>query len=304
MKVNLFGIGSAKCGTTTLFDTLDRHPQVCGSRPKEANFFAHSKNFAKGYQWYHNACFSHYSGQKYALDVTPNYSGIDFQVAAKRLYDYNPKAKLIYIIRDPVEKLRSGWAMCYRNYVSKTSSDNPAVKWAQFGFSAWVGQQWASGHIKSLYYGSIINHYLKYFRRESIYICTLERLSICYQEEFLKLLDFLELSLSDIDLSLEIKSNSKRLKIGRLAGLAFLLDRSPFKSLPKAAQIAYNARYKWFLRDLSEPSSYLEPHLESELLKLLQQDYDRCQICLDPHVTLFKSIASKTNKGLSDLTMQ
>jgi hypothetical protein len=290
MKVNVFGIGSAKCGTTTLFDTLARHPEICGSRPKEADFFANARNYEKGYQWYHETCFSHYSGQKLSLDVTPNYSSVNFEIAAKRIYGYNPSAKLIYLIRDPFERLNSEWAMCLRDYEMRVATDNPAVEWTKLGFSRWADKLWHSGFFRQLFYGSIINCYLKYFSRDSIYITTLEELCSSYKQEFMAILDFIGATPSALDLSTSVKSNVRVNQVGRFARLAPLIENSKLSQLSKAPRIAYGLRRQWFLKDFDGSSPSLEPFMATQLMELLMDDYRECRINLGDRISHFTSL--------------
>jgi hypothetical protein len=294
MKVNLFGIGSAKCGTTTLFDILDRHPDICGSSPKEADFFASLNNFEKGYRWYHETCFFHYSGQKFLLDITPNYSGTNFQTAAKRLHSYNPEAKLIYLLRDPFERLCSEWAMCLRNYKMRVPSDNPAVEWAKLGFSAWAERLWHSGLIRPIFYGSIINCYLEYYRQDSMCITTLEALSSSFEQEMAGILDFIGLSPSCLNLSTPTKSNAGTNLVGRFAGLAPLMETGLLSKLPKARRVAHGLRREWFLRSLEASRPSMEPFIKSQLTHLLIDDYRSCHINLDRHVSQFASIKKQS----------
>ena len=43
-------IGAAKCGTTSFYDLLSRHPYVEPALEKELHYF--TKNFDKGIEWY------------------------------------------------------------------------------------------------------------------------------------------------------------------------------------------------------------------------------------------------------------
>jgi len=53
MRVDLMIIGAQKCGVSTLFSILDRHPQTNGSNPKEPHFFSLSDNWRNGLDQYH-----------------------------------------------------------------------------------------------------------------------------------------------------------------------------------------------------------------------------------------------------------
>ena len=41
-------IGAAKCGTTSVHEYLDDHPEVAMSAEKELNFFVEEKNWPRG----------------------------------------------------------------------------------------------------------------------------------------------------------------------------------------------------------------------------------------------------------------
>ena len=45
-------IGVQKAGTTSLYDVLKNHPQVCLSKKKETKFFNREQDFAKGIEYY------------------------------------------------------------------------------------------------------------------------------------------------------------------------------------------------------------------------------------------------------------
>ena len=45
-------IGAMKCGTTSLYRHLGKHPEIGLSRDKETDFFLSERNFAQGFEWY------------------------------------------------------------------------------------------------------------------------------------------------------------------------------------------------------------------------------------------------------------
>ena len=110
-KPNFIIVGSAKCGTTTLSDLLSHHPDCCFSRPKEVHFFSNDSLYDKGWNRYKNA-FSHYNGESLIGEATPNYTAIPTRAnCAERIYRFNPNMKIIYIVRNPYNKLVSSWKM-------------------------------------------------------------------------------------------------------------------------------------------------------------------------------------------------
>lgn len=96
-------IGSAKCGTTSLFHYLSQHPSIRPSKVKEVNFF--SRHWDKGSQWYEEQ----FEGDgALCLDASPSYTRRpDFEGVAERVASLGWNVKFIYSVRHPIEHVRS-----------------------------------------------------------------------------------------------------------------------------------------------------------------------------------------------------
>jgi hypothetical protein len=102
---NLIIIGAQKRATTSLHYYLGLHPQVAMAREKELNFFILERNWPKGIAWYR----SQFTGPgSIHWETSPDYTyhPVLGDVAA-RTHAVVPGAKLIYILRDPVERILS-----------------------------------------------------------------------------------------------------------------------------------------------------------------------------------------------------
>jgi hypothetical protein len=108
---NLIIIGAMKCGTSSLHYYLSLHPQIRMSRNKELNFFAAEFNWPKGLAWYR----SHFTGAaKVYGESSPVYTHYPlFGGIPERMASVVPEAKLIYLVRDPVERLLADYVHCY-----------------------------------------------------------------------------------------------------------------------------------------------------------------------------------------------
>jgi Sulfotransferase domain len=102
-------IGVARGGTTSLYEYLIDHPNILGASRKEVHFF--DTHFRRGMAWYRGQF--PYSMQKYYArriqkrdfitgEASPYY--IFHPYAAQRLADALPQAKLIVLLRNPVER--------------------------------------------------------------------------------------------------------------------------------------------------------------------------------------------------------
>lgn len=106
-KVNLFLIGVNKAGTSWLYYLLDEHPDVFMADAKELYFFGESGRSAErpqNIQEYH-AHFPTDSSHRYFGDATVMY--YRSPAVADEIAEYNPDAKLLAIVRDPIRRLLS-----------------------------------------------------------------------------------------------------------------------------------------------------------------------------------------------------
>lgn len=104
-------IGAMKCGTTSLYHYLKQHPEICMSLRTEPNFFVQEKNYHKGIAWYHSL----FQGVAKAYgERSTNYTKRhEFEGVAARMKSVLPDVKLIYLLRDPVERVISHYVHSY-----------------------------------------------------------------------------------------------------------------------------------------------------------------------------------------------
>jgi hypothetical protein len=116
-NVNLFLVGAAKSGTTTLYKLLGQHPDIFIGEKKEPHYFARdlfkpSKTYQKKICLTWDAYLRNYydhKKEKYLLDASVYY--MYFEEVAQRIYTYNPDAKIIMICREPVARFYSHYKM-------------------------------------------------------------------------------------------------------------------------------------------------------------------------------------------------
>jgi hypothetical protein len=99
---NLVVIGGLKCGTTSLHHYLNLHPEIQMSRPKELNFFVAELNWRLGADWY----ASHFqAGTPVRGESSPHYTNLPrFAGVAGRMRSLLSDARLIYMVRDPIDR--------------------------------------------------------------------------------------------------------------------------------------------------------------------------------------------------------
>jgi hypothetical protein len=95
--------GAPKAGTTSLYQYLDAHPDICMSRPKETGYFFESYDEALDGFWENH--FDHCTNPLVVGEASAG-NMLHDKVAA-RLSKHFEDARLIFVLRDPVERLYS-----------------------------------------------------------------------------------------------------------------------------------------------------------------------------------------------------
>jgi Sulfotransferase domain len=159
---NFLVIGAAKAGTTSIYHYLQAHPQVFMPETKELNFFVGDDGWPKGTSWYER----HFDAAGDALAVgeaSPNYTKYPlFPGVPERVAKLMPEARLVYLVRHPIERFRSGYLDEVRrgrqhNPIETTLASNP-------------------GYLAASKYAMQIEQYLEYFPRDQLLVVTSEDL--------------------------------------------------------------------------------------------------------------------------------
>ena len=109
MNPDFLIIGAPKAGTTALSIMLREHPDVAFSKIKEPHFFSIPNQFAMGWPWYH-ALFEHKNPGNIAGESSTSYSRIrSYPKVVRRIQRYLPAVKIIYMVRDPMARIRSAY---------------------------------------------------------------------------------------------------------------------------------------------------------------------------------------------------
>jgi hypothetical protein len=163
-------IGAQKGGTTTLFEHLRKHPRLCLPADKEAPFFNRPELYSKGV----DHLFSTYFPQPLPAGrllgtVTPQYMCI--RGCAQRLADAFPSAKLVAILRDPVERAYSHYRMAARRDQDARSFDDAIAEMLAGPDALEAGR--ASTRLGETYvawseYGRMLGDYLERVPREQL----------------------------------------------------------------------------------------------------------------------------------------
>jgi hypothetical protein len=173
-RPNLFVVGAMKSGTTTLHASLKRHPEVFMSADKEPNYFI-ATDARPEVNIFGQASdeeslgiyldlFREARGFRYAGEASTSYTRRPrLGCAAEAIHRFNPSARIIYIMRDPIERTLSHyWWDC---------------RWSQEARGPLEAIADEAQYRDCSHYAMQMRPYLERFGREQVYILTLEELS-------------------------------------------------------------------------------------------------------------------------------
>ncbi len=142
-KPNFFIPGAAKSGTTSCYSYLRQHPDVFASKNKEISYFTEYMDL--GEEWY----LSHFEGVNDETIICEASTGYMKNIlAAERIYEFNPEAKLLFMLRNPVDRAFSNYVWEIQNIGLMRKFENVFDKYL------WAGE-----------YHAHITRFLKYFDR-------------------------------------------------------------------------------------------------------------------------------------------
>lgn len=114
-RPNFLILGAPKCGTTSLCYYLAQHPDVFVPRQKEPRFF--DAEYEKGLDYYWQTYFSDWAGELAVGEGRVFLLFLPFVPA--RIRESLPDARLIAILRDPVDRAYSHW---WHRYTARNES--------------------------------------------------------------------------------------------------------------------------------------------------------------------------------------
>ena len=166
LRPNFLIPGSGRSGSTFLYSCLQQHPQIFFSTIKEPSYF--SKYYDLGEKWYLN----HFKSKKYYPIVAEASTQYFYRVkATKRMYDFNPDFKLVFIVRNPVIRAISNYNREVQMWGESRPFEDIIEKDNRYTWPA-------------MYY-THLSRYFKYFPKSQIKVLVFEKF-IKNVEKFLK----------------------------------------------------------------------------------------------------------------------
>jgi len=234
------------------------------SRVKELDYFTAELNWAKGLDWY----MSNFIGEaKIYGEASPSYTNYPFyQGVPQRMHSLVPEARLIYLVRDPLERIISHYLQSRDvGYENRPLAEalNPID----------IGNRYAA---QCRYYLQL-EQYLEFFPRSRILVVTAEDLQNHRRRTLAGIFRFLDVDDSFFSPRFFFKWNETRFKLGKTGTGLRLTHSSVMKKLDMLPFEVRGAVKKLiFLPFSSRPATpALNERIKLELIQFLQEDINK-----------------------------
>ena len=258
---NLIVIGAQKCGTSGLHYYLSLHPEVSMSDPKELNFFIEERNYPRGLEWYSRQFDP---AARCRGESSPNYTAYPQHLdVPERMAATVPGARLVYIVRDPIERITAHWI---HNYAKRREKGDLAATLLHPNTS----------YVSRSKYHMQLQRYLEHFPEEQILVLDQRDLRDERMETLRRLFEF-----AGVDASFEhpkfeqVRHSTSRKK--RATRLGMRVQRASRTSVgrrvPRRAWLAMDVALP-LSKPIGKPTGVAEA-LGPEALEVLHEDADR-----------------------------
>lgn len=269
-KVDVIIVGAEKAGTTSLKSYVNEHPEILGHQATEFTYFVNKKNeyeldFEEVFEKYFDG--SQWTDQK--LIAAKNASIHSDLTALERLNKHNPNCKLIYCVRNPVERAYSEYTYDRSHNRMNNSDFGEIVEILNSGEQRNRFYKNYIGH--SLYHEHLDNMY-QLFPKENVMVIFLEDLKTNPEDVMKRVFNFMK-----VDDSFKVN-----------------LDKVYNKtSVPKSKMMT---RLIYFLRSNKKVNKFLRSVIPFKMYKTIgaiMVDSNRSN-------TKFESMSNETRSFLND----
>jgi hypothetical protein len=297
---NFFLVGAPKCGTTAMFNYLTAHPDVFMPRTKEPTFFARDLDegkrgddrlFIRDFDQY-LALFSGWRGERRVGEGSVWY--LYSKVAAGQIKSFAPDARIIVMLRDPIEAMYSLHAHRLARGAEDLDSFEDALR-AQADRAHGSRLPKHAYVIKGLVYTEVMNYaiqverYFNTFGRDRVLVLIYEEFAADPAYAYRQVCEFLEIDPTFVPTFARV--NPSRVVRSRLLRNALRFHPTPIGNRMRLGPIRKSwRRLKRGLIAMNEKPQArrpLDPLLRAELARQLAPDVARLSRLLDRDLIAF-----------------
>jgi len=249
-------VGPQKCATTWHYKCLYEHPQILMPETTFVHYF--DMFYQKDELWYRNH-FSKYDGESDVGEVTRTY--IRDEMAPERIAETLPDVKLIFTLRDPVDRAFSHWW-------HEKSKNKHSFAFKEVFENYDLYQNW----VVPGFYHQHLTRFSQYFSEEQIKICFFDDLvknDLAYIQD---VYSFLDVDNEYVPSLVDEKVNQGRFRgIDRMS--IYSSAASVYKKMaPRAAIDAVRPLHRGLREILASQTEY-EEGMDEDTRKRLEEHY-------------------------------
>jgi hypothetical protein len=300
-KVDFFIIGAQKAATTSLYNYLNQHPDIYMPEVKENHFFVEDRVYNQGVQHFHRF-YQTYTDQKLVGGAFVHM--ISSKEAPERVYKYNPDAKFLVMLRNPVDRAYSAYHFAIKNgWESSKLAFFDALKLHDKRLAGNLTEQTDLAYINSGLYGKHLAHWFKWFGKDRFLIMLDSDLITDSKLQMQKVFNFL-----GADETVHINTSNKFNKSGdvRIKSLHHFLRnkeskvrRNVGKMLPFGIKSFYRHKILPSIDKFNKTEKEYEPLSFKEretLFSYFEQDLKDLSALIDKNVyDLWKPVSKNTD---------
>tara|TARA_Y100000310_G_scaffold327252_1_gene393307 strand:+ start:1582 stop:2499 length:918 start_codon:yes stop_codon:yes gene_type:complete len=296
MKPSFFIIGIPRSGTTTLYHYLSQHPDIFMCHPKEPNYF-NKDNVKEALAFMpKDKAFPFTKTEEDYLKLFENKEGniageatINYfysEKAPEEIKKFNPEAKLILILREPVSFLESFYNQLFFVGLEDSKTFSQALdseRERKLGKNIPENTRYPSQlfYSEKIRYTQHIKIWLKHFPKEQIKIILYDDFKEDNIKVYKEILNFLELE-STFTPKIEWTNTKKKLRKPSLQKFSSKIssqNRTIQNILPKSLYKELKKIYDSLLKDKSKKT--LSPQLKRELKDKYKKEVEELSQFLD-----------------------
>jgi hypothetical protein len=283
-KPNLFIVGAPKTGTTALYEYLDQHPDVYFPR-KTIYYFCHDLTFRTPpiSESVYLDIFANSGKQKIVGEASV--FNLLSPGAAKKIKDFNPDARIIIMLRNPID-------MVYSLHTENYSCGDDDIEDFETSLNAESGRKQGkrvpphhNAPLEAVFYSEVAKFYeqvLRYrsvFAEDKLHIIFFDDFKADTEKEYRKVLKFLGVE-EIMPASLEVVNPSKVPR--NKTYLKFLLNPPGFiKAIGRTLFPHHSPRreklidFLWRFNNKYQPRKPISPELKQRLLGIYKEDIEK-----------------------------
>lgn len=275
--------GTGRAGTTSIFRYLAGHPEVCPSSVKEVKYFIDIMQGSPADLPRYAGYFSHCEAKRVRMEASPQYLSWADRVA-ENLYEVLPHAKLLFILRHPVERFFT----VYRNeknfggYIGSDESFESFVEKEIEKYRKKFDLADTSRTARFLHEGNYAVHlerFLDVFPQDQIKVVFFDDIRRSVEQVMRDLCSFLDIDPDYYNnFNFSIENKTREFRFGGFHKAAYRLNRAAeglLNRLPVVRAVLRDAYLS--LNESNEKSEVLDSRSRAILMDFYNDDIERLQ---------------------------